>query len=203
MNTITKGDFLQMVKLQHLEVLTQEQMQQNTQILKSYIEKSLTSELDATELASAHAMMKDVSGFDAWQVLRDDFSKAVVYTRQEQVVWEEPERGEFGEIVKAKSGVYKPTAENKKKGVVGQKYGKEHEDEFGNKKHQPTDEKEYRAKESKEELKQITSEFDVRDALGGDMSGDYKKDLARVEKNSKKTFTKELYEEAYQNQEQP
>ena len=52
-------------------------------------------------------------------------------------------------------------------------------------------------------LKEITSEFGVRDALGGAISGNYKKDLAQVKKQSHKTFSKELYDEAYQNTEQP
>jgi hypothetical protein len=126
MDTITKGDFLTMVKLNHLEVLTQEQLDRNTQILKSYMEKALTSELSEGEKGNADAMIDDVASFQKWCVLRDDFSKAIVYTRREQIAWDEPERGEFGEILKARGGVYKPTAENKKLGRVGQKYG-EHE----------------------------------------------------------------------------
>jgi hypothetical protein len=123
MNTITKGDFLQMVKLNHLEVLTQEQLNKNTAILKSYMEKALTSELSEVEKSESNAMIDDIGSFDAWCVLRDDFTKAIVYTRREQIAWDEPERGEFGEILKARGGVYKPTAENKKLGRVGQKYG--------------------------------------------------------------------------------
>jgi hypothetical protein len=129
MDTITKGDFLQMVKMNHLEVLTQEQLSKNTTILKSYMEKALTSELSEVEKGESNAMIDDIGSLDAWCVLRDDFTKAIVYTRREQIAWDEPERGEFGEILKARGGVYKLTAENKKLGRVGQKYGESKEEE--------------------------------------------------------------------------
>jgi hypothetical protein len=130
MNAITKGEFLQMVKLQHLEVLTPEQMAQNTNTIKTYIEKASVEELTELEKATANTLIAEVGEFTCWNVLRDDFSKAVVYTRPEQVVWDEPVKGEFGEIIKAKGGIYKPTAENKKLGRVGQKYGEGKKDIF-------------------------------------------------------------------------
>lgn len=129
MNTITKGDFLTMVRLNHLEVITQEQLQKSTQILSSYIEKSLISELSSEEVQGGNLIISDISTLKKWEVMRDDFSKAICYTRREQVEWEEPERGEFGEIIKAKGGIYKPTAENKKLGRVGQKYGESKSEE--------------------------------------------------------------------------
>jgi hypothetical protein len=125
MNTITKGDFLRMVKLHHLEVLTQAQLSQNTKVINGYMQKALTAELSADEVADSNAMISDVGSLQQWEVLRDDFTKAVVYTRREQVDWEGAERGEFGELIKARGGVYKLTGENKKLGRVGQKYGEE------------------------------------------------------------------------------
>ena len=113
MTTITKDDFLSMVRLQHLEVLTSEQLAQNTAVLKGYMEKALTSELSDLEKADSNVMIAEVGSLQQWCVLRNDFSKAVVYTRREQIAWDEPERGEFGEILKARGGVYKPTVEIK------------------------------------------------------------------------------------------
>lgn len=127
MNSITKDDFLKMVRLQHLEVITQNQLHNNTQIIKSYMEKSLISELSDIEKGDANMMIEDLSTFQQWSVISDDFSKAICYTRSEQIEWEEPVKGEFGEIVKAKGGIYKPTGENKKLGRVGQKYGEKEE----------------------------------------------------------------------------
>jgi len=54
-----------------------------------------------------------------------------------------------------------------------------------------------------EELIECKSEFEVRDCLGDYLSGDYKKDLKRAVKGRKKTFSEALYEEAYQNDQQP
>jgi hypothetical protein len=123
MNSITKDDFLKMVRLQHLEVITQSQLHNNTQIIRSYMEKSLVSELSDIEKSDANMMIEEVGSLQKWEVMRDDFTKAICYTRREQVDWEDAERGEFGELIKAKGGVYKPTSENKKLGRVGQKYG--------------------------------------------------------------------------------
>ena len=123
METITKDDFLKMVRLNHLEVITQPQLYSNTQVLQSYMEKALVSELSDIEKSDANTMIEEVGQLQKWNVMRDDFTKAICYTRKEQIEWEEPVKGEFGEIVKAKGGVYKPTSENKKLGSVGQKYG--------------------------------------------------------------------------------
>ena len=162
MNTITKSDFLQMVKLDHLEVLTQEQLGRNTQILKTYMEKALTSDLSDVEKSDSNAMIDDISSLQQWCVLRDDFSKAIVYTRREQIAWDEPERGEFGEILKARGGVYKPTGENKKLGRVGQKYGEANSNETDAIKHRTMKEqakewpKKYKqGEESKEEKEDV------------------------------------------------
>jgi hypothetical protein len=127
MQTITKDDFLSMVKLQHLEVLTSDQLKQNTEIIKGYMEKALTSELSELEKADSNEMIAEIGELQQWCVLRDDFSKAAVYTRREQIAWDDPERGEFGEILKARGGIYKQTAVNKKLGRVGQKYGEAHD----------------------------------------------------------------------------
>ena len=56
---------------------------------------------------------------------------------------------------------------------------------------------------SEDEFQIITNEFDVRDALGGSMSGDYEKDKKKVQERYGKTFTEKLYQETLQMQEQP
>jgi hypothetical protein len=152
MQTITKDDFLSMVRLQHLEVITQSQLVQNTNIIKGYMEKALTSELSEIEKADSNEMIAEVGGMQQWCVLRNDFSKAVVYTRREQIAWDEPERGEFGEILKARGGVYKLTGVNKKLGRVGQKYGEANSNETDAIKHRTLKEqaKEWPAKYKKE-----------------------------------------------------
>lgn len=55
----------------------------------------------------------------------------------------------------------------------------------------------------KEEFKVIKDAFSILDSLGGNISGDYKKDKLKVEKNYNKTFSEEDYQQAYQINEQP
>lgn len=114
-----------MVKLHHLEVLTQEQLAEKSLQIQAVLQKSLTAELTKAEREEVEAVIDDIASYDRWEVLCDDLSKAVCYTRREQVLWEDAERGEFGEIIKARSGIYKDTPENRKLGRVGQKYGSE------------------------------------------------------------------------------
>jgi hypothetical protein len=51
-------------------------------------------------------------------------------------------------------------------------------------------------------MKECKNEFEVRDCLGGYLTGNYEKDHKRAEKHGT-TFSEELYEEAYQNDQQP
>lgn len=115
------------------------------------------------EKADANLLIEEFAGYDCWQVLRDDFSKAVVYTRREQIAWDGAERGEFGEILKARGGVYKLTGENKKLGRVGQKYGEVNSNETDAIKHRTLKEQakewpksdKFRGGEKKEERKRV------------------------------------------------
>jgi hypothetical protein len=123
MTKITKDDFLKVVRHQYLEVLTEDQFKKNANIVQNILRKSLTSELTDIEKSLGNQLVDDIGSFTKWEVIREDFSKAIVYTRRQQVEWEGAERGEFGEIIKARGGVYKDTPENRKAGRVGQKYG--------------------------------------------------------------------------------
>ena len=54
----------------------------------------------------------------------------------------------------------------------------------------------------KKELREVKDFFNVLDSLGGKITGDYQKDLKRANKLGV-TFSNELYEDAYQMNEQP
>jgi len=54
----------------------------------------------------------------------------------------------------------------------------------------------------KMKLRELTKPFDVLDALGGDISGDYKKDIKKMNKRGF-TCTKQVYMEAYKMSEMP
>jgi len=49
----------------------------------------------------------------------------------------------------------------------------------------------------KSNLRELTNEFDVRDALGGNVTGDFETQKAELEKKGK-TIGKRVYELAYQ-----
>lgn len=53
-----------------------------------------------------------------------------------------------------------------------------------------------------DQLDELGDYFEVLDALGGDITGEYEEDLKRLHKG-KKTCSRELYDEAYQMSEQP
>lgn len=120
-NVITKEDFLKMVKSQGLEVLRD--ISPLSKAVNFSIEKSLTNELSSEEVVSTNIALQELQSFTQWSVLNDDFSKAILYTRPEQVEWTDCDRGEYGEILKSRAGIYKNTPENRKLGRVGQKYG--------------------------------------------------------------------------------
>lgn len=52
------------------------------------------------------------------------------------------------------------------------------------------------------QLKQLTTEFEVRDALGGEITGDYHWDI-KILNDAGYDCTWDLYQEAYQMTEQP
>jgi len=54
----------------------------------------------------------------------------------------------------------------------------------------------------KKELREVKDFFQVLDSLGGHITGEYCEDLRRAKKLGV-TFTQELYDEAYQMNEQP
>jgi len=64
--------------------------------------------------------------------------KSVVFIRRKQVEWEPIEKSEDGEIMKARSGTYTNTPENKKLGRVGAKYGSKKEPEGKSEKKEET-----------------------------------------------------------------
>lgn len=58
------------------------------------------------------------------EVLNDDLTKSIVYYREQQVEWD---KAQDGTLMKARSGVYRDTPVNRKKGIVGMRYGQKKE----------------------------------------------------------------------------
>ena len=119
-NTITRKDFEKSLKLGEVEVFTEAEVNAWIKDVKSLIEKSEREELSDIEKSSIDNFNIDFSSLKKVTIIEDDLSKSVVYYRPSQVEWDLDENGE---IMKAKSGVYKDTPINRKKGVVGMRYG--------------------------------------------------------------------------------
>lgn len=117
---MTRQEFDKLAKQNNWEVYTQRQVYQFSQdILKS---------VDPIE--REHGAIDYVS-LNRVTVVNDDLTKSVVYWREQQVEWD---KAEDGTLMKARSGVYKDTPANRKKGIVGQRYGGKKEEMLEEKK---------------------------------------------------------------------
>jgi len=119
-NMITRKDFEKSLKLGDFEVFTEAEINAWIKDTKTLIEKSEREELSDIEKSSIDNFNIDFSSLKKVTIIEDDLSKSVVYYRPSQVEWDLDENGE---IMKARSGVYKDTPINRKKGVVGMRYG--------------------------------------------------------------------------------
>lgn len=117
---ITRHDFEKTCKLNNLEYFTLEQVEAWVKDNKSLIEKSQTEELDDIEKSLVDEFTVTASNLNLVSVLNDDLTKSVMYVRPSQIDWDKDENGD---LMKAKSGTYSDTPENRKLGRVGQKYG--------------------------------------------------------------------------------
>lgn len=106
---MTRKEFEALAEQNNWEVYTQRQVYQFSQdILKSVDEQERFN--GAVDYASLSRV----------EVLNEDLTKSVMFYREQQVEWD---RTEGGTLMKARSGVYKDTPANRKKGIVGQRYG--------------------------------------------------------------------------------
>lgn len=106
---LTRAEFEALAKQNNWEVYTQRQVYQFSQdILKS---------MDETERLNGAI---DYASLSRVEVINNDLTKSIMFYREQQVEWD---RAEDGTLMKARSGIYKDTPANRKKGIVGQRYG--------------------------------------------------------------------------------
>lgn len=111
MKELTRDEFNYLASKNNWEVFSEREVYQFSQsILKS---------MDPIE--KEHGAIDFVS-LTRQEVRNNNLSKSVVYWRESQVEWE---KAPNGELMKARSGIYKDTSVNRKKGLVGQRYGAE------------------------------------------------------------------------------
>jgi cell division septum initiation protein DivIVA len=104
------GDFKRMVDLQGLEVFEKSQVDQFLNQMGDMLEKSEYSELTDEEKQKIELIKAEVSYFNKWIVVGENFQKALKFTRPIQVEWDKDD------ICK---GIYKETDLNKKLDRIG------------------------------------------------------------------------------------
>jgi hypothetical protein len=117
---ITRSDFEKACKLNNLEYFTSDQVESWLKDSKELIEKSQTEELDDIEKSLVDEFTVTAPNLSLVSVINDDLTKSAMYVRPSQIDWDKDENGD---LMKAKSGTYSDTPENRKLGRVGQKYG--------------------------------------------------------------------------------
>lgn len=121
---LTRKEFQELAKSNNWEVYTLEQVEKfSKDILKSINPKE--KEFGAIDFVSLNRQ----------EVINDDLTKSVMFWREAQIEWDSKDSDT---LTKSRSGIYKDTPVNRKKGIVGMRYGKEKEE----KKEQPKDQKE-------------------------------------------------------------
>jgi hypothetical protein len=83
-------------------------------------------ELEDFEKSELNELQENIRSFAALEVYgrephQQNIHKSIYYVREKQVDWDV---SEDGELMKARAGVYRDTAQNRKLGRVGQRFGK-------------------------------------------------------------------------------
>jgi len=143
---LTEQQFETLKRRENPEVLSEEQISNWILDAAEKLQKADLGEADAIEKAEVEEFNNEFKSFTKIQVISSpkegELNKGLrydnFYIRERQVEWsEEIQKGEDGEpllddnneIIKARSGVYTDTAENRKLGRVGQKFGSKRQSE--------------------------------------------------------------------------
>ena len=144
MKQMTRREFELLAKQNDWEVYTQRQVYQFSQdILKS--EDPQEREWGAIDYVSLSRV----------EVTNEDLTKSILFYREQQVEWD---KAEDGTSMKARSGIYKDTPANRKKGIVGMRYGqvkKQEEMKEGRNKKSPSESFDEDMKRRSQENKKI------------------------------------------------
>lgn len=107
---MTRKEFLSKFDNPEYEIYTEEQVKRFSQdVLKSI--DPIEKEYGAIDFVSLNRVT----------VVNDDLSKSILFWRPSQIEWKEEINPDT--LIKSKTGYYKDTPENRKKGVVGKPYG--------------------------------------------------------------------------------
>jgi hypothetical protein len=115
-------DFKKLVKKNNFEI-------SNREDLMELVEGDLLKGQSFEELAERdqqhfYTTLEELSLWKLYSIIKDDLTKAIVFAKESDVEWSDiEERGEYGQILKARGGTYANTYQNRKLGRVGQKFG--------------------------------------------------------------------------------
>lgn len=120
--SILKSEFDKMVKLNDFEVITQAQLKEYTQEAHDRIVKSVESKLELAKEAAT-----EIRSFTPINVVDDTtFAKSVMFVREAQIQWDQPDPNDIEKgMGNKKTGYYTNTYLNRKLGRVGKKYSKD------------------------------------------------------------------------------
>lgn len=140
---ISKQDWEKFVRDNNPEIFTEDQINFWIESNKEILLKAETDDIQDKDKKLVEDFRTELSHFTKVEVMGenpDKLQKALLheifYIREQQVKWDEIEKGGGDDINKARGGVYADTSLNRKLGRVGQRYGgvkKEDEDSKENK----------------------------------------------------------------------
>jgi hypothetical protein len=127
---VSKKDFDLFIRDNNPEVFNQEAISNWISDIKETLQKSELDELNDIEKGEIDNFKEEINSFTPVEVISpndDSLQKGLKYEtffiREQQVEWDKVEKGLNDDIEKARSGVYKDTALNRKMGRVGSKFG--------------------------------------------------------------------------------
>lgn len=114
-------EFCQEAESKGYEVFTSKQ-------IREWVNKSLIASLDDEKERREFSL--ELNSFTRQIVVNDDLTKSILYFRPPQIIWD---RVDSDSIMKSKTGVYADTPMNRKLGRVGLPYGKQDNEDGGEK----------------------------------------------------------------------
>ena len=120
-NELIREDFNKMVTINDFEVFSDQKVKVLQVNLDKIIEKSEKDELSEQDNDTSKILKAEIGSLLKFTIVNDDFSKSVLYVRPKQIGTKEDniQKGELGEILDIKSGVYLDTELNRELGRVG------------------------------------------------------------------------------------
>jgi len=113
MKQYTTEEFKEIQKSDKFDIISFNAYVSTLTEIKNGIEKAETGDLQEEEVKEMHILKSDLDHFHPVKVMDNDFKETFLMVREKQVEFDNVEKGEFGEILKAEGGIYLNTDLNK------------------------------------------------------------------------------------------